>query len=82
MNFTNKNFAICFNGFYNSESNDDCIIGPKPDSAQAKFIIREKDSSYEAQSKAAVKTIRSNMMCSVHFDMMFMNKAVNITHLI
>uniref|UniRef100_A0A3B5LGK0 ZP domain-containing protein n=1 Tax=Xiphophorus couchianus TaxID=32473 RepID=A0A3B5LGK0_9TELE len=69
VNFTNKNFAICFNGFYNSESNDDCIIGPKPDSAQAKFIIREKDSSYEAQSKAAVKTIRSSMTCSVHFDM-------------
>lgn len=82
MNFTNKNFAICFNGFYNSESNDDCIIGPKPDSGQAKFIIREKDSSYEAQSKAAVKTIRSNMTCSVHFDMMYMNKTVNITHLI
>uniref|UniRef100_A0A3B5LJD2 ZP domain-containing protein n=1 Tax=Xiphophorus couchianus TaxID=32473 RepID=A0A3B5LJD2_9TELE len=73
VNFTNKNFAICFNGFYNSESNDDCIIGPKPDSAQAKFIIREKDSSYEAQSKAAVKTIRSSMTCSVHFDMIYLN---------
>ncbi|XP_027895058.1 uncharacterized protein LOC114157975 [Xiphophorus couchianus] len=78
VNFTNKNFAICFNGFYNSESNDDCIIGPKPDSAQAKFIIREKDSSYEAQSKAAVKTIRSSMTCSVHFDMMYMNKIVKL----
>ncbi|PWA13917.1 hypothetical protein CCH79_00018520, partial [Gambusia affinis] len=78
VNFTNKNFAICFNRFYNSESNDDCIIGPKPDSGQANFIIREKDSSYEAQSKAAVKTIRSSMTCSVHFDMMYMNKKVNL----
>ncbi|XP_054916874.1 uncharacterized protein LOC129379942 [Poeciliopsis prolifica] len=78
VNFTSENFAICFNGFYSSKRNDDCIIGPKPDSGEAKFIIREKDSSYEAQTKAAVQTIRSSMKCSVHFDMTYRNKKVNL----
>uniref|UniRef100_A0A3B3VIR4 Uncharacterized LOC106939020 n=1 Tax=Poecilia latipinna TaxID=48699 RepID=A0A3B3VIR4_9TELE len=82
VNFTNKNFAICFNGYYNSKSSDDCIVGPKPESGEAKFIIREKDSSYEARAKAAVQTIRSSLKCSVHFDMMYTNKKVNIIHLI
>uniref|UniRef100_A0A3B3X3U6 ZP domain-containing protein n=1 Tax=Poecilia mexicana TaxID=48701 RepID=A0A3B3X3U6_9TELE len=66
VNFTDKNFDICFKGFYNSGSNDDCIVGPKPESGEAKFIIREKDSSYEARAKAAVQTIRSSMKCSVY----------------
>uniref|UniRef100_A0A3Q2G8W4 ZP domain-containing protein n=1 Tax=Cyprinodon variegatus TaxID=28743 RepID=A0A3Q2G8W4_CYPVA len=46
-------------------SDGDCIIGPKPDSEEAKFKIREKDASYEAQVKGAVQTITSSMKCYV-----------------
>ncbi|XP_038164131.1 uncharacterized protein LOC119798646 [Cyprinodon tularosa] len=78
VNFTNENFVICFNGFYNLSSDGDCIIGPKPDSEEAKFKIREKDASYEAQLKGAVQTITSSMKCYVHFELMYMNKEVNL----
>ncbi|XP_041842000.1 alpha-tectorin-like [Melanotaenia boesemani] len=68
-NFTQEAFVICFDDFYNPQTSQDCIIGPRPRISLAFYSQLPPQPTYESTIQENVATISNNITCSVKFDM-------------
>ncbi|XP_041841999.1 uncharacterized protein LOC121640352 [Melanotaenia boesemani] len=78
-NFTEDGFVICFDGFFNPQTSQDCIVGPKPSDDQVIYTLLQPDSTYESAVQQNVATISNNMTCSVKFEIVVNGNNVAIT---
>lgn len=62
-NFTNENFAVCFNGYYDPQAAGDCLLGPQTDIAG--FDIIPRPETVEQRFLQIFPTINTSMECYI-----------------
>uniref|UniRef100_A0A3P9LBX1 ZP domain-containing protein n=1 Tax=Oryzias latipes TaxID=8090 RepID=A0A3P9LBX1_ORYLA len=71
MNFTGEHMFVCFNGYYNHESNGDCIKAPNTENRTYFVLNDDNNPSFwtyaTTQIKSSVNTITNNATCYLAF---------------
>ncbi|XP_005752632.1 alpha-tectorin-like [Pundamilia nyererei] len=67
VNSTTENFALCFDGFFKTQTGGDCLVGPA-----ARYVtlhINSKNSKLESQVHQEVPSIKASLKCNLEFFM-------------
>lgn len=76
MNSTTENFALCFDGFFKTQTGGDCLVGPAV--SYVTIHINSKNSKLESQVNQEVPSIKATMKCNLEFFMEY-TKATSVS---
>ncbi|XP_035531005.1 IgGFc-binding protein-like [Morone saxatilis] len=65
VNITSGNVTVCFNGFFNPQTGQDCIVAPPFNTTSAKAGIVSEAPVSPSPIQAALSTIKTNETCFV-----------------
>lgn len=71
VNIMTENFALCFDGFFKTQTGGDCLVGPT--ASYVTLHIDSRNSKLESQVHQEVPSIKASMECSLEFFMEYTN---------
>ncbi|XP_039461587.1 alpha-tectorin-like isoform X1 [Oreochromis aureus] len=71
VTITTENFALCFDGFFKTQTGGDCLVGPT--ASYVTLHIDSRNSKLESQVHQEVPSIKASMECSLEFFMEYTN---------
>uniref|UniRef100_A0A3P9DT84 Alpha-tectorin n=1 Tax=Maylandia zebra TaxID=106582 RepID=A0A3P9DT84_9CICH len=78
VNSTTENFALCFDGFFKTQTGGDGLVGPA--ASYVTLHINSKNSKLESQVHQEVPSIKASLKCNLEFFMEY-TKATSVSDL-